>query len=217
MIMSVLNSVVETDAVRWTLEILESLLGPTGLPGVSVRLWEGTVWPNNEPRLATLILNRPSALKEMLGGGSEVAVAEAYVHNAFDVEGDMIAACALSDHLAKQTLGWTKTLRIAAQLAKLPDFDNSPLSNGFRPARLAGRPHSQARDRRAIEFHYDLSNDFYALWLDPQMVMAGSAHGFLRGYLSVYQTLLAKLSGEGFAQVPLTRKSWYLPHEARHP
>jgi cyclopropane-fatty-acyl-phospholipid synthase len=170
MIMPALNSVAEADEVRWTLEILKSLLGPTGLPSVGVRLWEGTTWPDDEPRPAKLILNRPSALKEMLAGGSEVAVAEAYVNNAFDIEGDMIAACALSDHLAEQTLGWTKTLRLAAQVAKLPNFANTAPGNGFRPARLAGRPHSQERDRRAIEFHYDLSNDFYALWLDPQMV-----------------------------------------------
>src|SRR5437762_627371 len=26
------------------------------------------------------------------------------------------------------------------------------------------------RDRQAIQFHYDVSNDFYRLWLDPAMV-----------------------------------------------
>jgi cyclopropane-fatty-acyl-phospholipid synthase len=30
--------------------------------------------------------------------------------------------------------------------------------------------HSRARDRKAIEYHYDVSNDFYALFLDPNMV-----------------------------------------------
>jgi cyclopropane-fatty-acyl-phospholipid synthase len=36
-------------------------------------------------------------------------------------------------------------------------------------ARLRGRLHSAARDRDAIHHHYDLSNDFYALILDPHM------------------------------------------------
>src|SRR5690606_29433431 len=30
--------------------------------------------------------------------------------------------------------------------------------------------HSIERDARQIEFHYDLSDDFYALWLDPRRV-----------------------------------------------
>ena len=34
---------------------------------------------------------------------------------------------------------------------------------------MRGRLHSTLRDRRAISHHYDLSNDFYALILDPSM------------------------------------------------
>lgn len=30
--------------------------------------------------------------------------------------------------------------------------------------------HTEERDARQIEFHYDLSDDFYALWLDPQRI-----------------------------------------------
>ncbi|MGA8209966.1 MAG: cyclopropane-fatty-acyl-phospholipid synthase family protein, partial [Nocardioidaceae bacterium] len=36
-------------------------------------------------------------------------------------------------------------------------------------AHLRGRLHSLSRDRDAISHHYDLSNDFYALILDPHM------------------------------------------------
>lgn len=32
------------------------------------------------------------------------------------------------------------------------------------------RRHTRAADRRAISHHYDVSNDFYALWLDPRRV-----------------------------------------------
>jgi cyclopropane-fatty-acyl-phospholipid synthase len=38
-----------------------------------------------------------------------------------------------------------------------------------RGARLSGRVHSRERDRAAIEYHYDLSNEFYELILDPAM------------------------------------------------
>jgi cyclopropane-fatty-acyl-phospholipid synthase len=35
---------------------------------------------------------------------------------------------------------------------------------------LSGRAHSRSRDSAQIEFHYDLSDEFYALWLDPRRV-----------------------------------------------
>ena len=38
------------------------------------------------------------------------------------------------------------------------------------PAELSGEVHSIERDRQAVTYHYDVSNDFYALWLDEQMV-----------------------------------------------
>jgi cyclopropane-fatty-acyl-phospholipid synthase len=33
-----------------------------------------------------------------------------------------------------------------------------------------GARHTQSRDARAIRFHYDVGNDFYALWLDQRMI-----------------------------------------------
>jgi cyclopropane-fatty-acyl-phospholipid synthase len=35
---------------------------------------------------------------------------------------------------------------------------------------VSGWRHSLERDAKQIEFHYDLSDDFYALWLDPRRV-----------------------------------------------
>jgi cyclopropane-fatty-acyl-phospholipid synthase len=37
-------------------------------------------------------------------------------------------------------------------------------------AGLSGGLHSRERDRAAIAYHYDISNDFYRLWLDDRMV-----------------------------------------------
>jgi len=42
---------------------------------------------------------------------------------------------------------------------------------GYRPGRLPSLSlHTRRRDAKAIGYHYDLSNDFYALWLDREMV-----------------------------------------------
>jgi hypothetical protein len=39
--------------------------------------------------------------------------------------------------------------------------------------------------------------------------MAGSAHGFARGQLAVYQALLSKPERSGDSHLPLTRRDWY--------
>jgi cyclopropane-fatty-acyl-phospholipid synthase len=49
------------------------------------------------------------------------------------------------------------------------------LSRGLGGDKLGRRPrllnlHSKERDARAIHYHYDVSNEFYALWLDREMV-----------------------------------------------
>jgi cyclopropane-fatty-acyl-phospholipid synthase len=46
----------------------------------------------------------------------------------------------------------------------------------------------------------------YRVW---RLYMAGSAHGFARGELAVYQVLLAKPDADGRAHLPLTRRDWY--------
>jgi len=86
----------------------------------------------------------------------------------FDIEGDFFASFDLKERAraAVRTAGQIFSLLRLRQA--LPT--GSAGSGGRGPARLLGRRHSQARDRRAIEYHYDVGNDFYALWLDDRMV-----------------------------------------------
>src|SRR5207302_10075823 len=48
-------------------------------------------------------------------------------------------------------------------------FARGAASHGGRGLRRVWR-HSRKRDRHAIQYHYDVSNDFYSLWLDRNMV-----------------------------------------------
>jgi cyclopropane fatty-acyl-phospholipid synthase-like methyltransferase len=52
---------------------------------------------------------------------------------------------------------------VGAQLAR-------SVANSTRAGMHFLRRHTRYRDRKAIEYHYDVSNDFYALFLDPKMV-----------------------------------------------
>lgn len=158
-----------TDAIakELTLKVLEGIAAGRPLERVAVRLWDGTVWPDATPRAATLVLTRPSSLKEMLLAGTEAGVGEAYIHGAFNIEGRMEAAFELGDRLIEQTEGWSKKLKVGYLLLRLPD---SPQATGAsHAAQLSGPRHSTKRDQAAIGFHYDVSNDFYRLWLDREM------------------------------------------------
>jgi cyclopropane-fatty-acyl-phospholipid synthase len=160
----------DAEAVGTSRKILEKITGGTPLQKVGVRFWTGESWPDDGARPATLVLNHPGALRQMLSGGSEVAVGEAYLNEDFDVEGDIEAAFELADVLATQTRGWTQTLSIVNLLHHLPDVKTSARRAREHAAQLKGAKNSPARDRHAIQFHYDVSNAFYSLWLDPRMV-----------------------------------------------
>ena len=151
------------------LRLLDELIDGDATDRVGVRLWDGTAWPDNAPRAATLVLKHPGALRAMFLPGDEVSLGEAYLYDDFDIEGEIEAVFELAEALDLTKLGWMHKLRLARDLLRLPAGQRR--SQGQRgPARLSGRRHSIERDRQAVTFHYDVSNDFYALWLDRHMV-----------------------------------------------
>jgi cyclopropane-fatty-acyl-phospholipid synthase len=150
-----------------TRNFLDHLFAKRPLRNVAFRLWDQSAWP--EPsRAATIVLNHPGALRRMLAPGTAKGLAEAYLRNDFDVEGDMEQAIELATALEERPAGSLAALADYCRLMRLPAGDD-PASEG-RACELRGSRHSQARDRQAVSFHYDVSNDFYRLWLDARMV-----------------------------------------------
>ncbi len=152
-----------------TLHLLDELFGGDPTLKSHVRLWDGTRWPDEKPGPVTLVLKHPGALRAMLLPGTEVGMGEAYLFDDFDIEGDVESVFQLADHLAKITLGGRRKLRLARDLLRLPSTDNRHLTRRG-PAELSGRQHSIERDRQAVTYHYNVSNDFYSLWLDQRMI-----------------------------------------------
>jgi cyclopropane-fatty-acyl-phospholipid synthase len=171
------------DVKEQTRHVLKEIFDGCPLDKVGVRLWDGTAWPDERPRAAVLALKHPESLARMFLRGTEVGLAEAYLHNDFDIEGDIEAALEVGDFLLTRVGDWKKKLKVAGHLIALPDRNgrsirqrtDSPWRTMQRAARqllprISGRKHSPRRDRRAVTFHYDVSNDFYQLWLDRHMV-----------------------------------------------
>jgi cyclopropane-fatty-acyl-phospholipid synthase len=103
----------------------------------------------------------------MLSGANELNLGEAYIYDDFDVEGNLEAAFEFGDYLVAHELGFSKKLRLASLFLRLPH--DGHYGDHLAP-HLVGSPHSKPRDHQAVTYHYDLSNDFYSLWLDRQMV-----------------------------------------------
>jgi cyclopropane-fatty-acyl-phospholipid synthase len=101
----------------------------------------------------TLSFKDWSSLARM-AGGQIGRMAEDFVESRVQLEGRMRDLMAVAARLLpgtpvnSDTSWWTQMLRRAKSAAS----------------------HSQHKDAQQIQFHYDVSDDFYALWLDPRRV-----------------------------------------------
>jgi cyclopropane-fatty-acyl-phospholipid synthase len=156
-------------SVEITFEFLDALFAAYPRRDFAVRLWNDEVWGNgNDPRF-TIVLKHPASLRRMLLGSNELKLGESYIFDDFDIEGDIEAAFDFGDYLIAHELELTEKLHLAGLLLRLPHHDHRHGKLELVP-HLRGRLHSKQRDQRAVTYHYNLSNDFYQLWLDQQMV-----------------------------------------------
>lgn len=113
-------------------------------------LWNGEYFDlgNFNTPLVTVHVKKSSALPYLLTPSMD-KLGEAYVTGKIDFEGRLSDIINLGFALAKNTV-----------------------SESTRSFRNFSRffSHTKKEDKKAIQFHYDLSNEFYQLWLDRNMV-----------------------------------------------
>ncbi|MFZ6020635.1 MAG: class I SAM-dependent methyltransferase [Chloroflexota bacterium] len=115
-----------------------------------------------------LVLKHPGTLRRMFTPPIELALGEAYIYQDFDIEGDLYAAFGLIDTLSRRIFSPTDVAALIKEVQSLPKT-GIERSTTRKPFDLKGELHSPKRDCDAVRFHYDVGNDFYALWLDRQM------------------------------------------------
>lgn len=178
--------------------LAKSILPAGGAP-LEVVLPDGSRIGFGLPASVTLVI-RDQAMLAQFADATLASLGEAYVEGRIEVQGDLLEALPLANQIA-----------LAA--------GSSPAQ---RMARLL-RKHSSRQDRAAIGYHYDVSNDFYRLWLDERMVY--SCAYFKTGEESIDQAQQAKLdhicrklrlsAGERFLDVGCGWGGLVL-HAARH-
>src|SRR5574341_1245654 len=133
-----------------------------------VRLPDGTVLAGAAAPVFAMVLNHPGALRRMLAPPIELSMGEAYIHGDFDIEGDMFSAFSLIDASLTRKFSLGDIIALVRDVLMLPRSENSR-SGGRGRARLRGALHSRERDRAAVQYHYDVGDDFYSLWLDRRL------------------------------------------------
>ena len=123
---------------------IEKLRQSTSLP-LRLELWNGRAFDFAADPTVKISVPRPSALR-FLVSPDLMKLGQAYVEGYLRVEGPI-----------------QEIIRVAESLARGAAARGR---SGF--GRFAR--HTRKRDRKAIQYHYDVSNEFYALWLDRNMV-----------------------------------------------
>ncbi len=150
--------------------VLAELFGAPETRGFAVRLWDGSVEPPVGTSRFTMAIAGPAALRRMFLPPTESRLAEAFLRGDFDVEGDLEAATGLAEALAPCFSSPPRLVRVLLRLLTLPHDGSPPAARPWHAYRARGLPHSRQRDARAVRFHYDVGNDFFALWLDRRMI-----------------------------------------------
>ena len=161
----------EDGAAKEALAILKVLLHDYRPRDFAICFWDGSQWPaeTGSPRFR-LIFRHPDALRCMLAKTTTgLPACEAYICDNLDIEGSLEAAVPVAYHLMGRRWPTSTMLRVGWKLVRM-SARSAPRRNGRHPPKLHGEPHSIERDRQAVTYHYNLSNDFYALWLDRRMI-----------------------------------------------
>lgn len=138
------EGILERKLTSWA----EDMRSKHNLP-VELRLWDGKRFNlgHYEVPAVRLPINSPKALPALLNASLD-ALGEAYIHELIDIEGRI-----------------RDVIRVAYDLSKIAEPANGLVQ---RAAKLLS--HSKKEDQESIQYHYDVSNDFYRLWLDENMV-----------------------------------------------
>ena len=144
--------------------ILQQVLAGYSGP-VAVRLWNGELAIGHQDAPCIVIFNQPAVLRSLVLRRNVVRLAEDYLAEEADIEGDAELLFDLVSYMRDLVLPWPTKLRVMRQAFRLPRRHREEITQTKRAA-----PAEQHNTRQSIAHHYDVGNDFYRLWLDKEMV-----------------------------------------------
>jgi cyclopropane-fatty-acyl-phospholipid synthase len=154
----------------------------------TIELWDGLRVESTRPG-PTLRLRSPRVLGHLMRSPGELGLGRAYVYGDIETD-DLDGVVALLGRWDPPHLGQLTRMRIALGALRAAGLQRPP-----RPPAAELRPrgsrHSKQRDARAVRHHYDVSNEFFALFLDRSMTYSCAL--FEEGTESLEEAQRAKL------------------------
>src|SRR5215207_94583 len=133
----------------------------------AVEFWDGTRLAPTADHGPTFYVRSPRAAAHVLRAPGQLGLGRAYVSGELEVD-DIEAVIGLLENWKPPPLDAAAKRRLllgavrAAGVALPPHPPDAEL-------RPSGRRHSKERDARAVRHHYDVSNEFFSLFLDDSM------------------------------------------------
>ena len=151
--------------------------------------WDGTRLPSTNGGGPAFAVRSPDALAHALRAPGQLGLGRAYVSGALDVD-DVDATLELLDSWQPPPIPGRARARLILAAARAMGMRKPPPVPAAE-LRARGKRHTRERDARAVRHHYDVSNDFFKLFLGDAMTYSCAI--FSRGATTLEEAQEAKL------------------------
>jgi cyclopropane-fatty-acyl-phospholipid synthase len=133
----------------------------------AIEFWDGGRVPPSNGAGPTLRFRSPRALAHVLRSPGQLGLGRAYVYGDIDTD-DLDGVIALIGRWHAPSLSARARARLLAAAIRAAGVHRPPPPPAAE-LRPRGRLHTMRRDSAAVRHHYDVSNEFFALFLDETM------------------------------------------------
>jgi len=151
--------------------------------------WDGSAVPPTEPGGPRFTFRSPAAVAHIVRAPGQLGLGRAYVAGELEID-DLDAVLPLLDGWRAPPLDGAARARVALAALRACGLMRPPAPPAVE-LRPKGRRHTEQRDAQAVRHHYDVSNDFFALFLDRSMTY--SCGIFSRGARTLEEAQATKL------------------------
>jgi cyclopropane-fatty-acyl-phospholipid synthase len=133
----------------------------------TLRFWEGTELAATSPEGPVFTVRSPAAVAHLLRAPGQLGLGRAYAAGELEAD-DLDRVIDLLDTYKPPAIDRSARLRLSVAALAAVGLTRPPRipASELRPS---GRRHSRERDARAVRHHYDVSNEFFALFLDSSL------------------------------------------------
>ncbi len=137
--------------VKGIIEILDSIFAKSD-KNFNIELWDKEVISySDNPKFIIKFLDKDVFI-QLITNPNIMSFAQAFIDKKIDIEGDIFEAIKLKDDIANI------------------EISNKDRVNLFFKTVSSHNTHTKAKDKQNISYHYDISNDFYSLFLGNTMM-----------------------------------------------